>query len=168
MENLLNPNLGMMFWTVVTFLSLVLLLKKFAWGPILKAIDDRDEALRQESLTAQKNREQTEQIRAEYEQRMADVEHQSRMILWEAEQKAAEKRESLMKVAETEAHNLIEKTRAQLQSEKNNLVRELRENVVRLSIQATEKLIAKNVTEQTQEKFFQDMMTDLENQKRAH
>ena len=73
MDTLLNPDTGLVIWTVVTFLCLVFLLKKFAWGPLVGAIEEREAKLRADREGAEAARRQAEGIRAELEQRIADL-----------------------------------------------------------------------------------------------
>ncbi len=162
MENLLKPDAGLMFWTVVTFLAMVIILKKVAWGPLLKVLEEREENIRREVETAKSNREQMEKLKGEYERQLGEIEQRARALLHEAEQKGLATREAILKDTEYESRKLMDKTRQQLEAEKERLVLELRKEVGDLSIQMTEKLLKQNVDRKVQEKFIDDFITSLD------
>lgn len=162
MENLLKPDVGLMFWTVVTFLVMVLILKKIAWGPLLKILDEREEKIKKEIEAAQKNREEMERLKTDYDRQLAEIEERARTLLGEAEQKGRLSRESILKEAESEARKLMEKTRQQLEAEKERLVQELRNEVGAISVAMAEKLMRQSVDKKIQEKFVQDFLKDIE------
>jgi F-type H+-transporting ATPase subunit b len=161
-QNLLKPDIGLLFWTVVTFLAMVVILKKLAWGPILKVLDDREEKIKNEAETARKNREEMERLKTEYENQLLRIEDRARALLSEAHQKGLEVRETILKEAEADARALLEKSRRQLVAEKDKLVLELRKDVGDLSLLATEKLLRQSVDKKVQERFIQDFLKNLE------
>lgn len=162
MENLLKPDIGLMFWTLVTFLIMVLILKKLAWAPLIKVIDERESKIKQEMETAQKNREEMERLKNEYEKQLSEIEARARTLLAEAEHKGLKVREEIIEDAENEAKKLTEKTRQQLEFEKERLIQELRSEVGQISILATEKLLKEMVDKKAQERFIQEFIKDLE------
>lgn len=151
-----------MFWTAITFLMMVLILKRIAWGPLLKVLDEREQKIKNELDSAQKNKEEMEQLKMSYEQQLSEVESRARSILSEAEQKGIQTRESILKEADLEARKLVEKGRQQLQTEKERLIQELGAQVGELSVMMTEKLIRQTVDKKVQEKFVQDFLKNLE------
>lgn len=166
MENLLKPDIGLMFWTVITFLIMVMILKKVAWGPLIKVLEDREESIRKEVEGAKSNREAMERLKSDYEKQLSDIEARSRALLQEAEQKGAAARDAILKAAEEESRKITERTRVQLEAEKDRLVVELRKEVGELSLRATEKFLQQNVDRKAQEKFVQDFLESLDAQKR--
>lgn len=162
MENLLKPDVGLMFWTLVTFLTMVVILKKVAWGPLLKVLEDREESIRREVEGAKANREQMEKLKGDYERQLSEIEQRARALLQEAEHKGLATREAILKDTEYESRKLMDKTRQQLEAEKERLVVELRKEVGELSIQMTEKLLKQNVDRKVQDKFIQDFIQSLD------
>ena len=162
MENLLKPDVGLMFWTIVTFLIMVLILKRLAWKPLIKVIDERELKIKQEMESAQKNREEMEKLKNEYEKQMSEIESRARALLAEAEQKGNKAREQILQDAESEARKLAEKTREQLEFEKEKLIQELRNEAGQITILATERLLKQTVDKKVQEKFLQDFIKSLE------
>jgi F-type H+-transporting ATPase subunit b len=161
-DNLLKPDIGLMFWTVLTFLLMVFILKKMAWGPILQALDDREAKIKGDLDSARANREEVERLKADYERQLTAIEARARALLADAESQGQKARDRILKEAETESRNLAERTRQQLEIEKDRLVGELRREVSDLSIQVTEKLLQQNLDRKVQEKFVQDFLTTLD------
>ncbi len=161
MENLLKPDIGLMFWTVVTFLIMVVILKKVAWKPLLKVIDERESLIRQEIEAAQKHREDLERLKSEYENQLAQIESKARALLSEAEQKGLATRDSILKEAEAESRRLSDKTRKELGLEKERLVQELRKEVGELSIMMSEKLLKQTIDRKVHEKFMQEFLRNM-------
>jgi F-type H+-transporting ATPase subunit b len=162
MENLLKPDFGLMFWTVVTFLIMVMILKKIAWGPLLKVLDEREAKLKAEADAARANREAMERLKNDYERQLGQIEVRARGLLTEAEQKGREVREQIVRDAEAEAKALSERTRTQLEAEKERLIQELRKEVGDLSVSMAEKLMRQTMDKKVQDRLVQDFLKDLE------
>lgn len=161
MDKLLNPDTGLVIWTVVTFLALVFILKKTAWGPMLASIEEREARLRAERESAEQARAAAERIKAELEAQMAGAQAKTREMLAQAAKDSEALKTQLRGAAEAEAQKIKDKTMAELADEKERLVRDLRKEVAGLSVLAAEKLMRKSVDEDVQkgilEAFFQDI-----------
>jgi F-type H+-transporting ATPase subunit b len=88
MEKLLNPDTGLMIWTIVTFLALVFILKKAAWGPLLHAIEEREARIRADLEGAEKARAASEKIKTQLDDEMAGLQGKCREILASAQKDA--------------------------------------------------------------------------------
>lgn len=161
MDSLLNPDTGLMVWTVVTFLSLVFLLGKFAWGPLLRGIEAREARMKADLEGAQEARAGAEKIRSQLEAEMAAISAKSQDLLKRATQEGETLRLELKRTAESEAAKIKEKTLAELEEEKRRLKGELRAEVASLSVMAAEKLLRRSVDDAVQkealESFFKDV-----------
>ena len=161
MDKLVSPDPGLMFWTIVTFLALAALLKRFAWGPLLAAIAQREAGLRAEAEAAKQARADSERIKAELAAQLA--EHQARRQ--EALAKAAREGEALLAkfkaAAEEDARRLRDKTAAELAREKERLVGELRREVAGLSLLAAEKLLRRSVDPAVEKAVLDDFLKEI-------
>ena len=161
MDTLLKPDLGLMIWTIVTFLIMVAILKKIAWGHILKALEEREAKIKSDVDAAQKNRLEMERLKSEYEAQLSGIESRARALLSEAEQKGTEAREVILKDAEAQARKIEAKTRQELEAEKERLMRELKREVGALSVDIAEKLMRKAIDKKVQEETLQDFIKKL-------
>lgn len=165
MDKLLNPDTGLIIWTVVTFLSLVFILKKVAWGPLLASIEEREGRMRAEREGAEAARAAAEKIKLELEAQMAGAQAKTRDMLAAAAKESEALKLSLKAAAEADAQKIMDKTMAELSEEKERLVRELRKEVAGLSLLAAEKLMHKSVDDKVQKDVMESFFKDLESQK---
>jgi F-type H+-transporting ATPase subunit b len=162
MENLLNPDKGLIIWTIVSFAVLVLLLGKVAWKPLLQALNDREAGIRKAINDAASAKTSADQIKAQYEQELAKAQDKAATMISQAQAEALKLREQMLKDTETESHRLIEQTKRQLEEEKSKLSRELKQEVAGLSIRVAEKLLRHSVNAKEQEGLVAGFMKDLE------
>lgn len=161
MDQLLNPEPGLIIWTIVTFLLLVFILKKFAWGPLIKAIEDREARIKGDMESARASREAAEKAQSEIESRIAGLDAKGRQMIEEAAQKAEALRLKIQQEAESQAQKIKEKTLEELGREKDRLSLELRREVSSLSILAAEKILGESVNEPIQKKTVESFLADL-------
>lgn len=167
MGDLLSPDLGLTVWTIVTFLCLVGILKAFAWGPLLKSIDDREARLKADREGAEKARSEAERIQKELEAQMAGVQAKSKELLAAASKDGEALRARLKAEAEADAAAIKAKTTLELAAEKDKLVGDLRKEVASLSVLAAEKLLHKSVDAGVQKTVLEGFFKDLESAKKA-
>lgn len=168
MDKLLQPDTGLMIWTVVTFIALVFILKKVAWGPLLHAIEERERRMKADLDGAEKARADSEKIKRELDAEMAGLHGKSREILAQAQRDADVLRAQLKAAAEADALAIKQKTQAELGDEKERLVRELRQDVAELAVKAAEKLMRKTVDEGVQKTVLEGFFKELEGTKRRN
>ncbi|MFI5347627.1 MAG: F0F1 ATP synthase subunit B [Elusimicrobiota bacterium] len=165
MDQLIVPDTGLMFWTIVTFLCLVFILKKMAWGPLLHSIEAREGRIKADREGAEKARAEAERIQKEFEAHMAGAQAKSKEMLAAALKDGEALRAKLKAEAEADALAIKTKTTADLAAEKNRLVGELRKEVVSLSVLAAEKLMRKTVDAGVQKTVLDGFFKDLESSK---
>jgi F-type H+-transporting ATPase subunit b len=159
---LITPHIGLIFWTLVTFLLLLFLLSKFAWGPIIKAMNAREDGIRSDLDNARKEREEAQHLLEEH-RAMLTLARKERADAVEAGRRDAERlkaeilddarkqREQLMKQAETQIDAGLRQARAELKGEAADL-----------AIQAAGKLMGKNLDDATQRRLVEDYLAELE------
>ena len=138
---LVKPEFGLVIWTLVTFLILLFLLRKFAWKPILGAVSDREDGIKDALASAEKARQEMENLQADNERILQEARAEREAMLKDAR----EIREQTIAKAETEAQEkaskIIEKAQAAIESEKKAAMAELKNHVASLSIEIAEKVV---------------------------
>lgn len=162
MERLYTPDLGMMVWTVLTFLIVVGVLARYAWKPLLGLLDERDAKLAADAQAAAAARAAAEKLKTDFERQMSDFNTRTQTLWAEAQQEAAKSREDILKAAQQEAARLAERTRQQLSEEQRRLIQELRADTVALAVRGAEKILEKNLDKSAQERFVQESLADFE------
>ncbi|MBI5630509.1 MAG: F0F1 ATP synthase subunit B [Elusimicrobia bacterium] len=168
MDKLLNPDTGLVVWTIVTFLCLVFILKKFAWGPLLASVEDREKRMKSDLEGAQAARAEAERIKNELDGQMANLQAKSREFLAQALKEGEGLKAQLKAAAEAESQKIKDKTMADLADEKQRLVRELRHEVSQLSVLAAERLLRQSVDDRVQKTVLESFFHDLEKADKAH
>jgi F-type H+-transporting ATPase subunit b len=159
---LITPEIGLMFWTLVTFLILLALLGKFAWGPIVKAMNAREEGIKGDLDKARQEREEAQRLLEDHrgllnlarKERAEAVEagrRDAERLKAEILEEARKQRELLMKQAESQIEAGLRQARASLKGEAADL-----------AIRAAGKLMGRNLDDATQRKLVDEYLTDLE------
>ncbi len=162
MENLLNPDKGLIIWTIISFFALVLLLSKVAWKPLLAALKEREDGIRKAIDDATHARQSADALKAQYEQELVKAQGKAAQMVAQAQVEAQKLREQMLKDTEAEARRLTEQTKRQLEEEKSKLSRELRQEVAGLSVRVAEKLLRHTVNAKEQEHLVAGFLKDLE------
>jgi F-type H+-transporting ATPase subunit b len=162
MGKLVEPDLGLIVWTIVTFLCLVFILAKTAWGPLIAAIEEREHKMKEDLEGAKAARDEAERIRKELEAEVAGLQAKSREMLAQATKDSEALRAKLQASAEADAKKIKDKTMAELADEKERLVRDLRKEVAGLSVMAAEKLMRKTVDDGVQKSVLDTFFKELE------
>lgn len=165
MERLLQPDTGLMIWTIVTFLGLVFILKKAAWKPILQALNDREAGIRRAIEDAQSAKTTAEQLKAQLEKELAQGQDKIATMVSQANAEAQKVREKILKEAEAEAQKITAASRRQMEDDRDKVLRDLRKEVASLSAQAAEKLIRVSMNQKVQDDLLKDFFEDLEKSK---
>ena len=150
---LLNPDVSMAALTWVTFLILSVVLYKFAWDPILKALDDREELLRRSVENADRIKAEFDQLQQTRNQLIHEAEEKARNIISEAKQAGTQLSQVIQNKAKEEASILLENTRRDIKEEIAKAKIVLREESAQIAIELAGKLIEKNLDTESNRKL---------------
>ena len=159
---LVNPNIGTLIWTIVTFVIFAFLLWKLAWGPLVKALDSRETSIRESIESAQKEREEAEKVLAESKQLVAEAHRERATAMASAQEEAERLKAEILEEARQEREKTLQQTEAQVQASLRQAKSELRGEAVDLAIQAAGKLLHKNLDDATQRQLVESYLADLE------
>jgi len=141
-------NLGDIIVTVSFFTILMLLLKKFAWGPLMGVMDQRAELIATEIEQAEKSRVESKQLLEEQRSLLKEARDDAKSIVDNAREQGETQRESIVKAARNEVVRLKEEATLEIASEKEKAVAAVREEFVSLSVLAASKVLGKTVSEE--------------------
>ncbi|HLV14662.1 MAG TPA: F0F1 ATP synthase subunit B [Xanthomarina sp.] len=139
--DLITPGLGLVFWTVITFLFLLIVLKKFAWKPILGAVSEREDGIKTALASAENARREMENLHADNERILKEARAEREALLKEARDIKAKLIDDAKTEAESQANKIIEQAQAAIENEKKAAMAELRNHVADLSIEIAEKVV---------------------------
>ena len=149
---LVTPAIGLIFWTTVVFTLLVLLLKKFAWKPILSAVDERNKSIKDSLAQAEKARSEMSELTANNEKIIAQAKVDRDIILKEARDMKNEIISEAKEKANKEAEKLVSTAKEQILNEKMKAITELKNHVADLSIEMAEKILSSELSDVTKQK----------------
>lgn len=161
MESLLKPDLGLMIFTIITFLLLVVLLKKFAWKPILDALDSREQKIRSDVERAERATAEAEALRVKYEAQLVEAQRAIQTQVAQAKADGERLRTELVSQAKQEANQALEKGRRELTNETERLRGELRKEVAGLSVTIAEKILQRSIDTKVQESVLNEALNSV-------
>ncbi|MDI1317605.1 F0F1 ATP synthase subunit B [Flavobacterium sp.] len=163
MDKLINDfSLGLFFWQFLIFIGLIFLLKKFAWKPILDAVNEREEGIKNALLSAEIAKRDMQNLRSDNEKLLAEARLERDSLMKDAR----EIKEKMISDAKTEAQiagqKMIEQAKASIESEKNAALAELKAQVSTLSLDIAEKLLKDELSnKEAQTKLVEKMLGDV-------
>jgi F-type H+-transporting ATPase subunit b len=158
----LTVEFGLMFWTLVVFVALLAILKKFAWPALIGAVEAREKALEEQLAEAERNRAEAAKLLAQHEKLIAEGRAQAHTLLVEARSIAEKERALAMEKTRQEQEELLERARRDIAAERDRAVTELRREAVDLSLAAASKLIQTRLDSDTDRKLVQEYLAGLD------
>jgi F-type H+-transporting ATPase subunit b len=142
-----SVNLGLSIWTTLIFLALLAILRKFAWGPILGAVQAREDGIQETLDQAASERMEAAKLLAEHREQMADARRQAQQMIAEGKEAGERVRQGIEEKARVEGEAMIERARESIQREKESALDELRKEAVDLALAAAAKLVQASLDE---------------------
>lgn len=161
-EGLLKVDPGLFIWTVITFVILLVILWKFAWKPIIKALDARAEKIHGDLENADNSRKESERILAEHKELMANAREEAAKIVEKGRDEAEKLKASIVEKANTEAQELTERVRKEIELAKENALADIKKDIVILSTEIASKIIERNLTPEDQSSLVKETLNKIE------
>ena len=152
---------GLMIWTIVTFLVTLLVLRKIAWGPLLKALDDREKRIDDALTKAEKARKEAEDAIAQAKQDSAAALRKSEEMVKQAKVDAEQLRQKMIEDAKAESQRVVADGLQHLESEQRAAMQQMRKETADLAIKAAAKLVKSSLNEQQQRELVDGFLRDL-------
>ena len=157
--DLVTPDIGLIFWTTVSFAILYFILAKFAWKPILGAVNEREESIKAALAAAAKAKEEMVNLKADNEKILNEAKLQRESLLKEAREIKSKIIADAESEATEKANKLVEAAKTAIENEKSAAMKELQNTVVDLSLNIAEKLLSKELdNKEKQLENIQDML----------
>lgn len=160
--DLVTPGFGLIFWTSLTFLFLLVILRKFAWKPILGAVSDREESIKNALAAAEEAKKEMQNLQADNERILKEARAERDGMLKEARELKENIVSEAKEQAKIEGDKMIKNAQATIESEKKAAVAEIKNQVAELSINIAEKVIKEQLTNKDKQlKLVDDMLVDI-------
>ncbi|MBW1619809.1 F0F1 ATP synthase subunit B [Empedobacter falsenii] len=160
--DLITPSVGLIFWTAVVFIILLVLLRSLAWKPILSAVKEREQSIEDALNAAKKAKEEIALLNAQNEKIMKEARAERDAILKEAREMKENIINEAKNSATVEANKLIENAKSAIQNEKASAMADIKNQVGQLSIEIAEKILTKELSDKSaQEALVNDVIDQV-------
>ena len=153
---------GLMIWTIVCFLLALFVLKRYAFGPIQKAIDDRRERIRESIEEADRARDEARNLLEEHRKLIGKAKSDAEEILADARRTSDAQRERVREETEADRQRRLEETKKQIEAETQRALDQIRTEVGDLTLAATAKVTGKVLDRDDQRKLIEDAISELD------
>lgn len=153
---LVTPGIGLLFWMLVSFSILLFLLKKFAWKPILNMLKERETSIEKALQSAERAKEEMARLQSDNEKIINEAKLERDKLIKEAREIKEKIISEAKAEAQKEAIRLQENARVSIEQEKQNAMREIKNQVASLSVEIAEKILRKELSADNKQKSFVD------------
>ena len=163
MDNpLVQTDPGLFIWTILTFLVLLALLAKFAWKPLLQALEGRQERIRRSLEDADKARQELERLQQESAKIMQQARIEAESIVAQTRADADRLREELKQKAKEEADNILRNAQQQIQLQTRQAIQQIRHEVADIAVLLASKLLERNLAKEDNARLIDDTLKQIE------
>ena len=158
---LLQPEPGLIFWTVVTFAVLLGILWKFAWNPILGALEAREQAIQRTIDDAERLQAEAEALLEEHKARLAEVRSEGNRILDEARRAGERMKSEIMEKSRAEATQVLERAQRQLELETEKAIQTVRLRAADMALEAAQRVLERSLTDADHRRLAEEAIAEI-------
>ena len=159
--NLLSPNGGLMFWTLITFLILFAVLGKLVFPKITAAVEAREKALEEAIEGARRDREEAARALAEQLRQIETARLEAQKIIVEGRQTGEKLRAQMIEETHAQQQQMLERARREIEQEKERAIAEMRREAIELAIAGASKVIEKNLDDEANRKIVESFLASI-------
>jgi F-type H+-transporting ATPase subunit b len=159
---LTQPDPGLFIWTIVTFLVLLALLAKFAWRPLLQALEKRQESIRQSLDDADRARRDLERLQHESTQIIAHARINAEGIITQSRADAERLREEIKQKARDEADGILRNAEHQIQLQTRRALQQIRQEVADMAVLIASRLLERNLSKEDNQRLIDETLKQIQ------
>ncbi len=161
-RGLLDPHAGLMFWTLLIFVALWLLLRKYAFPAIFAAVEAREKALEDAIAAAKRDREEAAKLLEEHRRQIDAARAEAQRFIAEGAKAGEKIRADMIEQARHQQQEIFDRARQEIGAERDRAIAELRREAVDLAIKGASKVIERNLDDETNRKIVEQFLGDLQ------
>jgi len=158
--DLLTPELGLFFWTLVAFIAVFMILRKFAWNPIISSLGEREKNIADSIATAERVKGEMSQLKAENEKLLAQAREERTLMLKEAKETKDRIINEAKDQAKVEASKIMTDAQAQIIQQKNAAITEVKNEIGSLALNVAEKILRKQLSSTDGQESYTKMLAE--------
>lgn len=159
--SLLSVNPGLIIWTIIIFVLLLLLLWKVAWGPLIKALQNREDTIKTSLENAEKQNKEAHELLEQNKKTLAEANSQAQKIIMEGREMANKLRDDIINKANEESRKMVEQAKKEIEQQKETAMAQIKDEISELAIKAAEKIINETLDEKKQKKIIDDFINKI-------
>jgi F-type H+-transporting ATPase subunit b len=156
--DLLSPNTGVMFWTLVIFVVLLIVLSRYAFKPLTAAVEAREKHLEEMIQSAKADRDEAARLLAEQQKALEASRADAQRVVAESRITAEKLRNDMMEQTKQQQRELLERARGEIDNERKRAITDLRREAVDLALAGASKLVERNLDDQTNRKLVESFL----------
>ena len=149
---------GLFIWSIIIFLLVLLILKRYAWTPLLDFIDEREKEISDSLAMAESAKADLEKIKDESEKILDEAKKQGKVIVGDSKQKAEQSANNILNKAQEKSNEFLVEAKSKIDLEKKRAIKEIKEEVVELSLDLASQVLQRNVKDDDNNKFIQSSL----------
>jgi F-type H+-transporting ATPase subunit b len=158
MNPLLTPELGTYVWSLVIFLTVLFVLKKYAWNPLLDFLEEREKDIAESLEMAESAKTNLEKIKDESEKILNEAKKEGKTIVSDSKLRAEESANKILDDAKAKSNEFLDDAKSKIEIEKKRAIKEIKEEVVDLSLELATKVLQRNVKDDDNNKFIKSSL----------
>jgi F-type H+-transporting ATPase subunit b len=162
MNPLVQPDPGLYIWTIVTFLILLALLARFAWGPLLDALEKRQEAIRSSLDDARKAKEELARLQGESARILAEARTEAANIISSTRSDAARFADEMRQKARADAEAVVRNAQREIDTQTNRAIETIRREAIDLSVAVASKILRREITPGDNQRLVDDTIREMQ------
>lgn len=159
--NLLSPNTGLMFWTLLIFIVLFVVLQRFAFKPLTAAVEARERALEEAIQGAQRDREEAARQLQEQIKALEAARAEAQRVIAEGRTTGEKLRADMLEQTKQQQHELLARARVEIDNERVRAIADLRREAVDLALAGASRVIERNLDDQTNRKLVESFLATV-------
>ncbi len=159
--SLFAGDLGNAVWTLLIFLLVILVLGKFAWGPILRVLINREKFIRDSLTEAQRGREEAKQTLADYTKKLEEAREEATSIVEEGRRDAEEVRKKILAQAKADSDAVAKRARREIEMARDDAVKQLHDRTILLATNIAGKIVRKELSPADHGELVDQALTEM-------
>lgn len=159
--DLLEVNPGLIVWVILTFIVLLIVLKKVAWKPILGALDQREAAIKESLEKAEKAREEAQKVLDQNQANIEKAEEESKKIIDQSRAYAEKLKDQMIRESKEQAKKIVDDAASEIERKKEEAFNELKNQVAEIAINAAEKILRESLNKESNKKIVDKYISDI-------
>ena len=155
---LLEPSIGTYVWSIVIFMTVLFVLRKYAWNPLLDFLEEREKDIAESLKMAESAKTDLEKIKDESEKILNEAKKEGKAIVSDSKLRAEESANKILNNAKEKSDEFLDEAKSKIEIEKKRVIKEIKEEVVDLSLDLATKVLQRNVKDDDNNKFIKSSL----------